>query len=45
MAFQLYLSGHIYIMFFAENVFETFFNNVAILFNHIKNTLKTIFSL
>ena len=36
MAFQFYMAGHVYIKFFAENVFETFFNNAAKLFDQIK---------
>jgi hypothetical protein len=29
MAFQFYMADHVYIKFFVENIFETFFNNAA----------------
>jgi len=36
MAFQFYIADHVYIKFFARNIFETLFNNVAKLFNQIE---------
>lgn len=47
MAFQFYMADHVYVKFFAENIFETFFNNAAKFFNQSekKSMVKTAFSL
>jgi len=47
MAFQFYMADHVYVKFFAENIFETFFNNAAKLFNqsekkHGKNCILPV---